>query len=176
MNHIFLEKGAVMQSHPLYRTCVPGLIMQLCWVTGRWELLFYVQNTVRWLALSFMVGVLLVGMVTAELYYCYLLDSCNGMANEIIAKHLLLWLQTWTACRSPLKKMRHCHAMSYIGFRMSLKCSTSISIENVGWSSLHALQQPFTIILPHILQPFIAFYYVNSPESASCMHLAVGLK
>ena len=68
MNNIFLEKGAVMQSHPLYRTCVPGLIMQLCWVTGRWELLFYVQNTVRWLALSFMVGVLLVGMVTAELF------------------------------------------------------------------------------------------------------------
>ena len=64
---------------------------------GDWEMgtLFYVQNTVRWLALSFMVGVLLVGMVTAELLLLFAkLDSCNGMANEIIAKHLLLWLQT----------------------------------------------------------------------------------
>ena len=93
MNHIFLEKEAVMQSHPLCRTCVYQVSSA---VLGDWEMGTVILCAKHsQVALSFMVGVLLVGMVTAELLLLFAkLDSCNGMANEIIAKHLLLWLQT----------------------------------------------------------------------------------
>ena len=102
-----------------------------------------------------------------------LLESCNGMTNDILNCQTPVAMAT--NCSSSPLKMRYCHVRSYMGFRMSLNCSTSFSMENVGWPSLYALHSwPFIYMHVSIVSHRLGnchIYLAKDQQLNACMRL-----